>query len=399
MRLDDLYFLLSAAGRELLQATAAIPLTPDNHLQVAGRLRQQIGPTQAQAILETVLLRQLAVTKFGRAQEMFFTRPALEQASAEVISHYRSRRFQAAGCRWIADLGCGVGGDSLALTAQADVVGVDLDEVRLRMACENVRVYEGRERFHPLCADLGQLAPLPVQALFFDPARRDEHGRRLYSVHHYRPPLALLDRWREKTPHVAAKISPGVDYNELPPAAEVEFISVAGEVREAVLWFGDLRSGVQRRATLLPAGHTLTDQDERSAAIGRPLGYLYEPDGAVIRAHLVEQLAYQLQAARMDPEIAYLTAENPRPTPFANIYAIEDAFPFQLKRLRAYLRQRQVGRVVIKKRGSPLDPDWLRQQLRLHGDEERVIFLTQVEGEAAVVVGKVEAGFRKPVWS
>ncbi|MEW5985745.1 MAG: class I SAM-dependent methyltransferase [Chloroflexota bacterium] len=388
MRLGDLRFLLSQVGRELLEQTAATPLTPDNHLPIAGRLRQQVGPTQAQAILETVLLRQLAVTKFGRAAEMFFTRPALEQASAEGVSHYRAGRFQAAGWQWIADLGCGIGGDSLALAAQAQVIGIELDEVRLRMAGENARVYGRGERFYPLCADLRQLAPLPIQALFFDPARRDEHGRRLYSVQHYRPPLTLLDAWREKTPNAAAKISPGVDYDELPPAAEVEFISVAGGVREAVLWFGDLRSAAQRRATLLPAGHTLTDQDERSAAVARPQSYLYEPDGAVIRAHLVEQLAYQLEAARIDPQIAYLTAGHHQPTPFATVYAIEDAFPFQLKRLRTYLRQRNVGRVVVKKRGSPLDPDWLRHQLRLGGDEERVIFLTQVQGAATVLVGR-----------
>jgi hypothetical protein len=93
----------------------------------------------------------------------------------------------------------------------------------------------------------------------------------------------------------------------------------------------------------------------------------------------------------MDPEIAYLTADACRPTPFARCYAIEAGFPFQLKRLRHYLRERQVGRVTIKKRGSPLDPDQLRTQLRLTGYNHRIIFLTQVGGEPTVLIG-TEAG-------
>jgi hypothetical protein len=75
-------------------------------------------------------------------------------------------------------------------------------------------------------------------------------------------------------------------------------------------------------------------------------------------------------------------------TPFARRFALEDWFPFQLKRLRQYLRERKIGRVTIKKRGSPLDPDILQRQLRLQGDEERIIFLTYVLDTAAVLIGR-----------
>ena len=77
-------------------------------------------------------------------------------------------------------------------------------------------------------------------------------------------------------------------------------------------------------------------------------------------------------------------------TPFARRFAIEDWFPFQLKRLRQYLRERNIGRVTIKKRGSPLDPAVLQRQLRLQGSEERILFLTFVLGEPAVLVGRID---------
>ena len=395
MTLDDFYFLLSDEGRAALTETAVVPITPQNHLSLATQLRKRFNSGQAHAILETVLLRQQAVTKFSHATQMFFTRPALEQATAEVVARYRAQRFHELGLARIADLGCSVGGDAIAMAAQAEVTGVEWNPVRLAMAQENSRVYGYGGRFHPLQADLMELTPLPVDGVFFDPARRDEQGKRIYSVHHYKPPLSLINKWRTWIENTAVKISPGVDYDELPEDAEVEFISLNGEVKEAVLWFGDLRRGgqqssaVARRATLLPHAYTLTTDDlpDTPIAITPPQRYLYEPDKAIIRAHLVQAVAQQLGASQLDASIAYLTSDTYHETPFARAFVVEDWFPFQLKRLRHYLREHNVGQVTIKKRGSPLEPDTLRQQLRLNGTEKRILFLTQSAGDPIVIIG------------
>lgn len=388
MNHDQLAFLLSPTGQALLAQTAVTPLTPHNHLQIIAHLRQEIEPALAQAVVETVVLRQKAAVKFSRAAQMYFTREALEQASAEPVAQYRAARFAGAGLETVADLGCGIGGDALALTQNLEVVGIDLDEMRLRLARENVRVYEGSGRFHPLQADIQTLPPLPVAGVFFDPARRDEQGRRIYLVADYRPPLSVVARWREKGRGTAVKISPGVRYEEIPADAEVEFISLNGEVKEGVLWFDELRTGAARRATLLPGGHSLVNRPGLEIPLSEPLAYLYEPDGAVIRAHLVQELAADLNAAKLDEDIAYLTSAVLQPTPFARAFQIEAYFPFQLKQLRRYLRQRHIGSVTIKKRGSPLEPDWLRGQLRLQGDEHRVLILTQIKTKAAVLIGQ-----------
>ena len=389
MNYDLLQFLLGPVGTELLDELAPTPITPDNQLQIASRLRQLFQPEQAQAAMEIVLLRQLAAGKFANASQMFFTRAALEQSSSEVISTYRARRFAAAGFDRVADLGCGIGGDALGLAAHGDVIGVDLDLVRLAMARENLGIYGFEHRFLPVQADLLTMRPLPVQAAFFDPARRDQQGRRFFSMRQYQPPMTIIQRWREKIPSTAVKISPGVNYEELPDDAELEFISVNGDVKEGVLWFGQLHSGVSRRATLLPGGDCLTTDEmaPELVPIGSPKNYLYEPDKAVIRAHLVEALAQQLGADKIDEEIAYLTSDSVQDSPFARCFAVEAVFPFQLKQLRHYLRLHNIGRVTIKKRGSPLEPEALRRQLRLRGSQHRIIFLTHVLGEPTVLIG------------
>lgn len=395
MTLDDFAFLLSAAGQHWLAGVGQMEITPQTHLQIASWLRQKLPKAQAQAVLETIVLRQHATAKFSRAAEMYFVRAALEQASAEVVARHRARRFADLGCTQIADLGCGIGGDAIALAAQAEVTGIEWDPVRLAVAQENVRVYGYGERFHPLQADLLNLTPLvQVDALFFDPARRDERGRRFFSLAEYQPPLSLIDEWRKVVADTAVKISPGVDYAELPQDAEVEFVSLDGEMKEGVLWYGRFHSGVARRATLLPDGHTLTTADLPPEPIPStaPKAYLYEPNGAVIRAHLVQALAAQLGANQVDDAIAYLTGETAVVTPFARCFVVENWLPFQLKKLRHYLRERQVGSVTVKKRGSPLEPDKLQRQLRLSGPKEnhRFLFLTHILGEPSVVVATEE---------
>ena len=179
-----------------------------------------------------------------------------------------------------------------------------------------------------------------------------------------------------------------MDYADLPSPdlASVEFISVDGEVREGVLWYGALREP-GRRATLLPNGATLTEQPDRpDAAITSVKGWLYEPDGAVIRAHLIKELAAEIGGSQIDKTIALLTTEQHVETPFAKAYQVVDCFPFQLKRLKKYMREHKIGRLTIKKRGSPLDPQWLEKQLKPKGAAKAMLFLTQVAGEPTVIV-------------
>ncbi|MCO5205811.1 MAG: SAM-dependent methyltransferase [Anaerolineae bacterium] len=398
MQSSDLDFLNSDTGRHWLAELAAQPLDQHNQLPWATRLRQEFSAEQTHALLETALLRQKAVAKFSRADQMLFTRHGLEMSSAEPIAAYRASRYQQFGTTQVADLCCGIGGDAIGLNAVANVIGYDIDPLHVAMAQHNVAVYGQEPRFTGVVADVTEQTPTDVDALFFDPGRRDERGKRIYSVQHYRPPLAVIDRWQAITPHIGVKISPGVDYAELPASAETEFISVDGDLREAVLWFGGLHSGERRRATLLTtSGYaidqmaTLVEQPDAAVAVTQPRAWLVEPDGAVIRAHLVQTLAAQLNATQIDATVAYLTSDRPIETPFARSFVVDDWFPFQLKRLRRYLREHNIGRVTIKKRGSPLDTDTLQRQLRLRGERERILFLTRVSGEPVVIIGREQS--------
>ena len=391
MELATFKDLLAASGQTALRAAVSLGPREVNFLGHFQVLSRSYSADLARAALEIAILRGEATSKFPFADRLYFIRETLEQASSFEVSAYRAERFRT--FPFLADLGCSAGGDTLALAAIAPTLGIDINPLRLAMAQANVEAMDLVERARFLRADLTQ--PLPMQrqpglALFFDPARRTA-GRRVFSVRDYLPPLKLVSDWLPHFPAIGVKISPGVNLAELSDYdAEVEFISLRGELKEAVLWFGPLKTAY-RRATILPGPHSmdvpaveLTDQPVER--ISEPLAFLYEPDPSILRAGLVATLGAQLDAFQLDADIAYLTSGRLTPTLFARAWAVEVWFPFGLKRLRAYLRQLRVGRVVVKKRGSPLQPEALIRDLRLKGDQERVVFLTHLRGRPIVIV-------------
>lgn len=393
MNLGSFRALLTPLGQQVLAEACDCQPRETDYLRHFQTLSQRYPPALAQAALEIAIQRRRAAAKFPFADRLYFTREALEQASAYLVAAYRAGRYPQGTT--VFDLGCAAGGDALALAGRGAVVGVELDPLRLAMARANLAALGLSEQASWLQADL--LAPpwglnrrLREGFAFCDPARR-EAGRRVFSVERYAPPLSAVAGWRAAFPALGVKLSPGVELAELAGyAAEIEFISVQGELKECVLWFGTLKQA-HRSAVLLPGAQRLrlqADEAQPELPLAPPANYLYEPDPAVLRAGLVQKLGGMLGAAQLDPQIAYLTADRQVETPFARCWKVVDWFPFQLKRLRAYLRARRVGRVTIKKRGSPLDPEMLAAGLRLSGENHALLFLTHLRGEPIVIIGE-----------
>lgn len=382
MDLATFHRLLSPEGQEVLAAATALQPNDANLLNCHQRLRKKFPEELVKAAMTTVIARQRAAGKFSRAEHMYFNREALEQSSSEVISTYRAARF--APYSKVADLCCGIGGDVIGLSTQAHVIAVDHDPVRLAMAEENLRVYERSGTF--LLGDVLQV-PLEAEAAFFDPDRRAD-GKRHLRLLEYVPSLFSVQKRFPASFPLAVKAAPGVPWDDVQACeAEAEFISVDGELKECLLWFGPLRS-VARRATVLPNGATLmAEEPARAREPGPPRAFLYDPDPAIVRSGLVANLGEQLDAGPLDFEIAYLTSDTLMPTPFAQGYAIEFAMPFDAIALGKRLRSMNVGPVVLTKRGSSTDVDELRRSWKLKGPETRTVILTRVLGRPMAIVG------------
>jgi hypothetical protein len=194
----------------------------------------------------------------------------------------------------------------------------------------------------------------------------------------------LLDR----VPSAVVKVAPGLDHDRVPDGIEAEWVSVGGSIVEALLW-GRGPSRTWRRATLVRGGAVLeltADADPGPAPVGPVRGWLHEPDPALIRSGLMSLVAADLGATLVDPTIAYLTSDAPADSPWVSSYRVAEVLPFNLKKLKALLRARGVGRVVVKKRGSPIEPETLARQLRGPGTGSAVVVVTRVAGAPTTLV-------------
>jgi len=387
MDLASFQLLFSKVGQEALAAAGQLQPKEVDYLRHFQNLEKQFPRQIAQAALETAILRKEAQKKFPQADKMYFTREALEQASPHQVSIYRAGRFQEFNN--LIDLACSIGSDTLNMGRMATTTGMDKDALRLAMAQANADSLGLANGIEFVRADLHD--PLPIKGndkfgFFCDPGRRTG-GRRVYAVKDYEPPLEIVSEWLDRFSALGVKISPGVDKSDIADFdAELEFVSLGGELKEAMLWFGPLKT-TKRRATLLPGSHTMTgDVGTGRLPLSEPMAYIYEPDAAVIRAGLVAKLGDQLSVSQLDPDIAYLTADQENPNPFSRVWVVEDWLPFNLKRLREHLRARNVGQVTVKKRGSPLIPEELIRMLRLEGENQRVLFLTHLDGAPITII-------------
>ncbi len=398
--------LLSPEGWALLNALP--PYDEKQAMALASRLRADgVDPELAAAALTQSRLRARGRAKLGDfADGMLFTQDGLEQATRLVVAALHARRYLAAGVTKVADLTSGIGADALAFAGVGlQVLATDVDEVTAAAATVNLRHFPEAEVRHAdgLALDL---AAEGVDGVYADPARRTRGGRRVFDPAAYAPPLDAVWALREQVPALGIKIGPGIPHQGLPADAETQWVSVDGDVVEAGLWFGPLApDGPGRSALVLAAvpdgsggSRTATrvlrtgTGDDLVPDVGPVGGYLYEPDGAVIRAGLVAHAAAELGGRLVDRTIAYVTTDQPAPQPadgtppVATGYRVLDVMGFSLKRLKAYLRERGVGRVTIKKRGTAVTPEQLRSQLSLKGDAEATLVLTRIDGAQHVLV-------------
>jgi hypothetical protein len=369
--------LLSPEGRRAVEVAASLDLSDAALIATAEAVRAACAPELGRLALEQARLRVRARAKHPRGDELWWTAPALEQSSSFALARHRARRFD----RPVLDLCCSVGGDLLELPDGS--VGVDLDEARLLLARANAAVL-GRD-VQLLRADVTALR-LPATAdVVVDPARR-AGGRRVFDPRAYSPPLDLVLGWRERVRSLVVKVAPGVDHDALPPDVEVELVSLEGGVKEAVLVAGAARTGHRRTATLLPGPHVLTDEPVPAPVVRPPGPWLLEPDGAVVRAHLVAQVAAQVDGWLVDETIAYVCAAEPAPTPFGRWFEVLEVLPFGLKPLRERLRAHDAGPLVVKKRGTAVEPEVLRKQLKLTGSREVTVVLTRAAGRQVAMI-------------
>ena len=365
--LDDVAYLRSSAGADALAAVAAYPLTDATRIADVAAVRASFGQRTG-VLVETVLLRRRAVAKLDDAGRWLFTNDALQQATATPVAAHRARRL--AGMT-VHDVTCSVGTELATLRSTGDVLGSDIDPVRLAMARHNVIGVPlvRADALRPVSRGTVVLA---------DPGRRGAGGR-VFKPRDFSPPLdVLLDTYRDHA--LVVKCSSGIDFDRLNWSGEVEVTSLAGDVREACLWSAELAEpGVSRRATVLGAdgrAEQVTDAEPDDCPVAAAGRWIIDPDGAVVRAGLVRHYAARHGLWQLDPKIAYLSGD--RLPPATRGFEVLDNIPFGERRLRLALAEMDCGAAEILVRGVDVDPAQLRPRLKLRGTRSLSVVITRI---------------------
>ncbi|WP_083371018.1 THUMP-like domain-containing protein [Microbacterium paraoxydans] len=399
MEMSELRALLTPAGLELLDALGPVTSTAEAAAAVSRLRAAGHSPDLVSAVVGQAHLRARATAKFGPfAARMLFTRAGLEQATRLGVAARHAQRIRRAGLTSVADLGCGIGGDALAFAgAGLAVHAVDADEVTAALAAYNLAPFGDDATVRHATAEDALGEPVPGQAIWMDPARRTSgHSEtQRVSADDYSPSLDWAFAVAAQRP-TGIKLGPAHDRDALPTDAETQWVSADGSVVELVVWSRELaREGVRRSALVIRGerSHELTGAADAEDAPVRALGaFLHEPDGAVIRARLIGDVARSLDAGMLDARIAYLTSDAALTSPFVQSFRVRETLPITPKTINAALKTHGIGRIEIKKRGVDVDPAAFRRKLTLRGDAEATLILARFgDQRRAILADRVPA--------
>jgi hypothetical protein len=399
--LTDLHWLVSAAAEPWLARAAELAVDP---LAAVSTLRRDLSAERTHLVLQQVDLRHRAKNKFTAANRMFFTPVGLQQATDEIVAQYKALRFVAVDR--VADLCCGIGGDLLALAVDHPAVGVDRDPAVCVIAEANAAAYDCPGAT-VVSADVTEFPLDEYVAWHLDPDRRPA-GRRTTRVELHEPSVDAMNTMLDHGGDAAIKLAPAAVLPDTwEQTAELQWISRRRECRQLVGWFGRLAQHPGKRtASVLTTSIGEAPATEVRTVIGEadveipvaPIGrYLFEPDAAVLAAHLSGALAAEHDLAAVSTSFGYLTGDHPITDDALVGFEVWEVLPYHVGRVKELLRQRNIGRLEVKKRDVPLDPDQVRRQVRVPGDQSATLLLTQVQGKTtAILAERIMASNRQP---
>ncbi len=399
---DDYLWLLSGSATALLKQTEEDFRTQVNTLTINKNLRKKTSPTRAAIVIEQVLLRLRAKAKFERANELFFTRRSLEQATSTRIAAHKAKRF--ANMASVADVCCGIGGDLMALAgremqsvAAAETVGIDVDELTAMFANRNLQVL-GLQHAQATQNSFEKFSLDRFHAIHIDPDRRVKN--RTVRGDFFQPALGDIQQRLGRDQSLAIKVAPATPpHRSTPTESEIQWIGDNRECKEQVIWSGPITENPGcRTATYVNSQHqafhfTATAKEFERSRPKPPekLGpAIYEPHPTVLAAGLVNALARQMHLRPIDGAIDYLTGIPTTKCALLRKYRIDVEMKLNLKLLFKELRQRKIGMIVVKKRGVDKAIIENIQALKIAGENKATIIATRHNGRRLALITNIE---------
>lgn len=385
---------LGSAEAELpLQQTQALFLEDVNPLKIARMLRKSLTPQFAALVMEQAQLRIRARRKFADADRMFFTGRSLEQSTSTLLANYKAIRF--ADLQSVADICCGIGGDLLALgnrlsqnavsnSERFETVGVDRDPIAAQFAQLNARTI-GLQGVRSECAEFENFDVSRFEGVHLDPDRRVKS--RTVVGNFFQPSLeSVFQKVDPSRQLIAIKVAPATKMDDFDFPVQREWIGDRRECKQQVVWCGPQIEQPLVRATVIEKDssvHHFASTDARRSPlpkIAADIGpFLYEPHACVLAAGLLNCLAKQHELQILSHGVAFLNSDRALTSlsPILNCYRVDGVYPMDVKVLAKELNLRDVGKLVLKKRGVDQVIADRIARIKLKGSNKATLVLTR----------------------
>jgi hypothetical protein len=356
-------------------------------------------------ILQKVKILQKGQKKFPRAALMEYTEPTLSQSSSLEVAKYRTWKVHSklGKIYQSLDICSGIGGDAIAAGLRWKVTAVEKDQDIFDMLEHNLEIYEVQNNVKCILGDINDLLEQSeflkviklADYIFFDPSRRSEEGRTV-KIEEYIPPLSIIEQMIPINPNICVKISPGVDLSYIPYSCDIEIVSFKGEVKEVMLWLGNLMENPKKPniiATKLPEKIILKKEFSKynesfTDTASNLCKYLYEPDPAVIKSHLINELATLFDLKSLHPQVAYLTGDKYVGTPWLKCYQVLDSSPVDISKIKIILKKHDIHRIDCKARGLTLDLHKIQKELNSKGKNIGLVIFTWVNNQKTAIIAQ-----------
>ncbi len=354
------------------------------------------------AVAEQIACYKKAVKKLPllSKKEILYERVALEQSSSEATARYKTTLMQ--GQR-LFDCTGGLGIDTFFLSTLFDkVVYCEKNPILAGLFSENIKTLKKTNitvHTGDCITILSQYPDNSFDWIYSDPSRRDTRGRYVGFSRCEPDITGYIELFYKKAPNICIKASPAFEMSEaemqLPGLYTTVVVSVEGECREILFLLNRKASSRSPlvKVVMLAADGAVEVEVERkgdeklsricSNTIGR---YFYDPDPAIIKSRCSERVAEEFCIPFVNNTIDYMTSERCVIDFPGRIFEVVTVIPWQRKKVKQYLKEKNIIKANIARRDFPLAPEEIKEMLKLGDGGEEYLFFTKGSHREQIVV-------------
>lgn len=324
---------------------------------------------------------------------------SMEQCSSEATAAYKAQLISSTGdMNSLVDLTAGFGVDftiiarlfkeSTFVERQKELSGIVSHNLPL-LGIKNAKAIhgDGMEYLENMN---------PVDWVFIDPARRNEHGGKCVAISDCEPDIT---RWasvlRMKSKHTLVKLSPMLDISmvikELDGISQVHVVSVDNECKELLLVVDGTKKEPVLSTVNLIGKESQIFQFTQSSEADSPCRfcdelseYLYEPNASLLKAGAFRSLSSHFHIEKLHPNSHLYTSSVLNKDFPGRIFHIESFCHFGKKEMKAGLSGIEKANIAI--RNFPLSVQEIRKRTKISDGGEWYLFATTLKQEEKVLI-------------